>query len=249
MRHERARCWRRSERDPMRMHYNRIAGQNLERLAALSDGIFAVAMTLLVLDLRVPVSSATMHIDNDLALWRALGALSPRLLTYFMSFLTLGIFWVGQQTQINHFARSDRHLTWLHLGFLLGVSVIPFSTGLLAEYITLRAALLVYWLNIFLLGATLFGSIRYAKRSGLVRDNTALEMRSAHEARIITAQALYGLAVLLCIINTYVSITLIVLVQLNYAIAPRIPLLERLLQWVKALGARVGVGRALSLAR
>ena len=111
--------------------YNRIAGQNLERLAALSDGIFAVAMTLLVLDLRVPVSGA---IHTEGALWDALVKLSPSLITYFMSFLTLGIFWVGQQTQLNHLARSDRHLTWIHIAFLFTVSITPFSTKLLAEY-------------------------------------------------------------------------------------------------------------------
>ncbi len=233
----------------MRSHYNRIAGQNLERLAALSDGIFAVAMTLLVLDLRVPVSSATMHIDNDWTLWLALSALSPRLLTYFMSFLTLGIFWVGQQTQLNHFSRSDRLLTWIHLAFLLAVSVIPFSTGLLAEYTSFRAALLVYWFNIFLLGVTLFGSIRYAKRSGLVRDDTTLEMRSAHESRIITAQVLYALGAFLCVINTYWSITLIVLVQLNFVLAPRIHLLERFFRRVQTVGIRIGFNKAPSLAR
>ncbi len=61
--------------------YNRIAGQNLERLAALSDGIFAVAMTLLVFDLRVPVSGA-IHSEQDL--WDALVKLLPSLITYFM---------------------------------------------------------------------------------------------------------------------------------------------------------------------
>jgi len=79
--------------------YNRLAGHSVERLAALSDGVFAVAMTLLVLDLHSPVSQA-VHSEYDL--WRALVALSPRLLTYLMSFLTLGIFWAGQQTQLNH---------------------------------------------------------------------------------------------------------------------------------------------------
>jgi uncharacterized membrane protein len=234
----------------MRTYYNRIAGQNLERLAALSDGIFAVAMTLLVLDLHVPLNIGKVAISNDRDLWLALGALSPRLLTYFMSFLTLGIFWIGQQTQINHFARSDRHLTWIHLGFLLAVSVIPFSTGLLAEYTSFRAALLVYWFNIFLLGVMLFSSIRYAKRSGLVKDDTSIEMRSAHERRIITAQILYALGALLCIINTYWSITLIVLVQLNFVIAPRLPLSERLAQWIlqAVMSVRIGSSRALSLA-
>jgi len=82
--------------------YNQTAGQGVERLAALSDGIFAVAMTLLVLDLRAP--AAAVHSERDL--WHALIALSPQLIMYMMSFLTLGIFWVGQQTQLNHLSRS-----------------------------------------------------------------------------------------------------------------------------------------------
>jgi uncharacterized membrane protein len=73
----------------------------------------------------------------------ALGELAPRLMIYLMSFLTLGIFWVGQQTQLSHFARSDRHLTWIHLAFLFTISLMPFSTALMAEFITLRTALLL----------------------------------------------------------------------------------------------------------
>ena len=221
----------------MRTYYNRIAGQSLERLAALSDGIFAVAMTLLVLDLHVPMSEA-IHIEQPLwvsgaiqsesVLWHALVKLLPSLLTYFMSFLTLGIFWVGQQTQLNHFARSDRHLTWFHLAYLLAVSLTPFSTGLLAEFITYRLALVVYWLNILLLGAVLFASWRYAQRVGLMKDEATVEVRSATERRIVIAQTLYAFGALLCIINTYVSIAFIILVQLNYAIAPRIRPLDRL---------------------
>ena len=205
--------------------YNLIAGQSVERLAALSDGLFAIAMTLLVLDLRVPASGA---IHSELDLWGALVKLLPRFIPYFMSFLTLGIFWVGQQTQLNRFARSDRNLAWIHLGFLLAVSLMPFSTALLAEFITYRTALVVYWLNILLLGVVLFGSWRYAWRAGLVKDDTTVEMSSAVERRIVIAQALYGLGALLCVVSTYVSIAFIVLVQLNYVLAPRIRPLYRL---------------------
>ena len=209
----------------MRTIYNLIAGQSVERLAALSDGLFAIAMTLLVLDLRVPASGA---IHSELDLWGALVALVPRFIPYFMSFLTLGIFWVGQQTQLNRFARSDRNLSWIHLGFLLVVSLMPFSTALLAEFITYRTALVLYWLNILLLGAVLYGSWRYALRAGLVKDDTTVEMSSAVERRIVIAQALYGLGALLCVVSTYVSIAFIVLVQLNYVLAPRIRPLYRL---------------------
>ena len=128
--------------------YNRLAGQSVERLAALSDGVFAVAMTLQVLDLHSPTTQA-VHSEYDL--WHALVALSPRLLTYLMSFLTLGIFWVGQQTQLNHLARSDRHLTWIHIAFLFAVTITPFSM-LLAEFIRYRLALLVYWTTCCFLG-------------------------------------------------------------------------------------------------
>lgn len=203
----------------------------------MSDGIFAVAMTLLVLDLRVPLGEA-LHteqplwvsgaIQSERVLWDALVQLAPSLLTYFMSFLTLGIFWVGQQTQFSHFVRSNRDLTWIHLAFLCAVALMPFSTGLLAEYITYRLALVVYWLNLLLLGVLLFGSWRYAERSQLVQNETPVEIHSVQMRRIVGYQALYAFGTLLCVINTYVSIAFIIFVQLNAAIiSPRLPLFDR----------------------
>lgn len=198
--------------------YNRIAGQSVERLAALSDGIFAVAMTLLVLDLHVPVREA-IHAEPDLR--RALMGLLPRLVMYMMSFLTLGIFWVGQQTQLNHLTRSHRSLAWLHLVFLFAVTLTPFSTQLLAEYIHYRTALLLYWLNILLMGVALYLTWQCAAGLGLVREDVTAEISRAVRRRILIAQALYALGAALCAIGTYWSIAWIVLVQLNYAVAPR----------------------------
>ena len=198
--------------------YNRVAGQSVERLAALSDGIFAVAMTLLVLDLRIPAAEA-VHSEHDLR--RILIALSPRLVVFLMSIMTNGIFWVGQQTQLNHFARSDRNLAWIHIAFLCAVSLTPFSTALLAEFIHYRTALLVYWSNIFLLGLTLFWSWSYAIRAHLLIEDLPNEVHPAVIRRIVIAQSLYAAGAALCVINTYCSIAAIVLVQLNYAIAPR----------------------------
>jgi uncharacterized membrane protein len=174
--------------------YNQIAGQSVERLAALSDGIFAVAMTLLVLDLRVPAASA-VHSEHDL--WHALVSFSQRFVMFAMSFLTLGIFWVGQQTQLNNLARSDRDLTWIHITFLLAVCTAPFSTTLLAEYVHYRVALLIYWLNILLLGALLYGSWGYATRKRLVRDDIPPEVPAVICRRILIAQALYAFGALL----------------------------------------------------
>jgi uncharacterized membrane protein len=120
-------------------NYNLIAGQSVDRLAAPSDGVFAVAMTLLVLDLKIAVAEM---IGGEHQLRAALLALLPRLAIFLLSFILLGIFWVGQQTQLNHLARSDRGLAWIHLGFLFFVCLTPFSTSLMAEFIFLRSALL-----------------------------------------------------------------------------------------------------------
>jgi uncharacterized membrane protein len=220
----------------MPVSYRQIAGVSLERLAALSDGIFAVAMTLLVLGLSVRVNTmlhparplwAPGALSSEYRVWVVLRSLGPHVLTYLMSFLTLGIFWVGQQTQLNHFSRSDRDLTWIHLVFLLGVSLMPFSTVLLADYITYRLAVVVYWLNIVLLGALLYAGMRYAKRAGLIKGDVTAEMTAASERRIIAYQALYAFGALLSVFSTYLSIGFIVVVQLNAAIAPRIWLLDR----------------------
>jgi uncharacterized membrane protein len=198
--------------------YNRVAGQSVERLAALSDGIFAVSMTLLVLDLHVPASEA-IHSDHDL--WHALVALSPRLLIFLMSVMTNGIFWVGQQTQLNHFARADRNLAWIHIAFLCAVSLTPFTTSLLAEYIHYRVALLVYWFNIVLLGSALYWSWSYATGQQFIVDDAPENIHPAVISRIVIAQSLYAAGAALCFFNTYYSIAAIVLVQINYAIAPR----------------------------
>lgn len=196
--------------------YNRIQGRNLERLAALSDGIFAVAMTLLVLDLHIP-SAGQVHGEKELLL--ALCALGPQWIAYLMSFLTLGIFWAGQQTQLNHLEEGTRDLTWIHLVFLFAITLLPLSTRLLAEFITYRAALGFYWFNIFVPGAMLYWSWKYASRAGLIKADTPPEVRASICKRVVTAQSLYAAGAALCVINTWVSIAAIVLVQLNYALA------------------------------
>lgn len=198
--------------------YNRIQGRNIDRLAALSDGIFAVAMTLLVLDLHIP-SAVQAHGNYELL--RALAALGPQWITYGMSFLTLGIFWAGQQTQLNHFAEGTRDLTWIHLGFLFAVTLLPLSTRLLAEFIHYRLALGMYWLNIFVLGAMLFWSWSYAESANLIKADTPEEVRGSICRRIVIAQSLYAVGAAFCFIDTWVSIAAIVLVQLNYVLAPR----------------------------
>jgi TMEM175 potassium channel family protein len=100
------------------------------RAEAFSDGVFAIAITLLVLDLRVPVTDALAH--SLLHAW-------PQYFAYVVSFLTIGIMGMNHHTILGHVSRVDRPLLVLNLLLLMGVVAIPFPTSLVAESLQRRA--------------------------------------------------------------------------------------------------------------
>jgi TMEM175 potassium channel family protein len=206
--------------------YNQVAGdRSLDRIGALSDGLFAIAMTIIVLEIRVPAVEA----HTDAALLGAIGQLGPRFLTYFLSFLTLGIFWNAQHAQLNYVARADRHFAWLELVYLSIVALMPFSTSLLAEFIDVRVAFLVYWLNLYLLGVALHVVWWYAIRADLLTADATEGVRQAFRRRIVAYQVAYGVgAIVALLIGTIPAIVLVLLTQLNSAIAPRLPWVSRI---------------------
>jgi uncharacterized membrane protein len=101
------------------------------RLEAFSDGVFAIAITLLILDLHVPPLSDTPQGELGgrlLSLW-------PSYASYVVSFLVIGIIWVNHTAMFHHIDRVDRPLLFLNLLLLLFVVAIPFPTGMMAEYV------------------------------------------------------------------------------------------------------------------
>lgn len=100
------------------------------RLLAFSDGVIAVAITLLVLDIKLPEGFGA---DSDQQLWDALVELGPRLLAYFLSFAVIGSFWISHRAKFNHIVRSNVGLLWINMIFLLTIGLVPFTTNLIAE--------------------------------------------------------------------------------------------------------------------
>jgi len=210
----------------MREPHARLRDRSLDRLAALADGVFAFALTLIIFEIGVPSSA---KITSEAELWSALGGLLPHFLMFFLSVLTLGILWNAQQVQLASVEHADREYTWLSLAYLAAAATMPFSTELLGEFITLRLALAVYWLNLFVFGMTMLLSWRYLRRAGLLHKD-ANGIAASTTRRILTAQALYALGVLLGLLSTYAGIALIVLVQVYFAIVVDSQLLRRLRQ-------------------
>lgn len=200
------------------IHYNRIAGQNVRRIEALSDGVFAIAFTLLILEIKVPEARAATT-ENDLL--HSLAPLLPKFLIYFLTFMTMGIFWTGQGVQLNYIERYDRNLNWCSIFFLAVISLFPFTTAFLGEHINFKLAIGLYWLNILLAGILIYVHWTYASKHNYlsVEGDERKAIDKAIRKRVIVAQSLYVVGALLCFINTYLSIGFIILVQLNYAFA------------------------------
>ena len=123
-------------------------GFGKNRIEALADGIFSVAMTLLVLEIKLPAAeSLPSHAD----LLHRLLSLESSLTIYVISFLLLGMFWVSHHYQFHFVQRTDRAMLWLNLLLLLCTTTIPFSTALLGQHADLWLPFLIYSVNLLLI--------------------------------------------------------------------------------------------------
>jgi uncharacterized membrane protein len=133
----------------------------LHRLSALTDGVFAIVMTLLVLEIGIPeIAPSSVHAE----LPQRLIELWPKLLSYIISFLILGIFWYLHHLAFRYIKRSDNGLIWLNILFLMFVALIPFSTSLFGSYAKEQLPIVIYAGNIILVMATRFMLWTYATR-------------------------------------------------------------------------------------
>ena len=106
--------------------------------------------------------------------------------------------------------------------------MLPFSTRLLADFLAYRTAFLIYWVNVVVLGACLYATWAYAEGAKLIREEAHGNISRAVKRRIVVAQSLYAIGALAGLVNVTLGIILIILIQLNYAIGPRLPILSRL---------------------
>jgi len=128
------------------------------RIEALADGIFAVAMTLLVLDIKSPENR---EFETAADLVNYLVALEHSFAMYAISFFVLAIFWISHHLLFHFVRHVDRRLLWFNIAFLLLVTFVPFSTDLLGDHGHLILPVLVYGINLLALGLLLALQLRY----------------------------------------------------------------------------------------
>lgn len=139
------------------------------RMEPLTDGVFAIAMTLLVLDFKVPTIPEGSSVS---ALPKLILDLWPNFFNYVQSFILLGIFWIVHHRQFDYIKFIDQGLLWLNILGLMFIALIPFSTSLIAEYGHVQIGALVFECNLLTIGCLFYIQWWYVIRKPHLLDRS-----------------------------------------------------------------------------
>lgn len=180
------------------------------RLDSLADGIFAIVMTILVLELHVPILSG---IAANGSLFSSLAATLPSFAAYIVSFMLLFTYWRGHHSVASVLAENiDSKLTTINAYFFLFVGLVPFSTLLIARYYEAQAAVMFYGLNIIIIGMLLYWMREYIIASPTIRNAETTPVQLQHMTlRILVPVFTAALAVVASVIDTRLSLILFAL--------------------------------------
>ncbi len=190
-------------------------GLNAGRVEALADGVSAVAMTLLILDLRLPNGIQGVS-SRQLA--HLLFALWPQAVCYAMSFVTIGALWVAHRTSFHYIRRTDRPLLWINILLLIFVTTIPFVTSVVAQFPTYTLPVVLYGIDLIFAVGMLYWNWKHAtNRHNLVSPGLRESVIRTVSRRIAIGPVFYLLGIGVSHFYPWISIAIYASVPIAYA--------------------------------
>lgn len=190
------------------------------RLEAFSDGVFAVAITLLVLNLHVP-DLATSVVSKELP--HELFDLWPKLLIYMLSFVIVGIYWVAHHNTFHYIKRSDRNLLWINILLMMCIVFIPFPTALIGQYPEQQISVVIYAGTLVITGCTLQLLWWYATSNyRLVDREIDPQLVQGATRRNLMAPLIYLLSIGISFLSVEASLVFFILVPVYYIFPGRV---------------------------
>lgn len=176
---------------------------NKNRLEAFSDGVFAIAITLLILNVKVPDA----HNISNSQLNHILIAAAPKLLSFAFSFLVIGVFWVAHHRIFSFAKVVNTPLVWLNIVYLMFIALIPFPASILADNFFLPSTILLYTGTLFVIAMMHFLLLEYIIQNEDIKHEALTKevYRSAVKTAII-GPVCYILAAASCLISAYLSL-------------------------------------------
>ncbi|MFC1875093.1 TMEM175 family protein [Chloroflexota bacterium] len=194
------------------------------RIEALTDGVFAIVMTLLVLDISIPEierSSVQAELPGRLLeLW-------PKFYSYALSFVVLGLMWISHRRIFHYIKRSNSGLLWVNIIFLMFVALIPFSTSLIGDYRMEQFTFVVYGINLFLIFAMMFILWTYATgKYRLVDSEIDPHLVKKRKLSLIAPSLIVVLTIGISFVNVTAAFSVLVLMLVYSFVAQRVMRLE-----------------------
>jgi len=184
------------------------------RIEMLSDGVFAIVFTLLVLDIKLPIHQ---EITNDTLLKQGLINILPNITAYVLSFCIIGIFWTAHHTIFHFIKVVNKKLLWLNIFYLMIVAFIPFPTSLIAEHHDKQIAIILYSFTLGLAGFFHFIILSYLKNH---KELSAVTFTQQIKKQTLFPSLFGSIAYLASIIFSFVSLIvslgLILIVPIYY---------------------------------
>ncbi len=183
------------------------------RIAAISDGVFPIAITLLVLNLRVPDQLPSSGLAGMMP------GLLPQLGAFVLTFVVVGVYWVGQHNMFLHIHHHDRILLWLNLLFLLFVVAMPFFADLIVNHLEDELALTLYTGNLVCAGLALDAVWWYASSNHRLVDLSIDPALVGYvHRRVLTAPAAYLISIAVSLVSQVAAMAIIVAVPVSYIV-------------------------------
>lgn len=177
------------------------------RLETFTDGVFAIVITLLVLDLHLPVGTTTSNLGGNLI------HILPSLATYALSVIIVGLYWVSHHLAAQQFKTIDTRVMWLNIIFILFIGLVPFTTSLLSGYMFSPWAIIIYGTNILAMNFAGWLIIRYLfTHPELAQGDFTSERFAAQKHQYIKIALLYASGIVFAFLVPEVSIYIYVLV-------------------------------------
>ena len=187
-----------------------------DRIITLTDGVLAIVMTLLVLEIVVPELSRS-EVPTELP--KRLLELLPDVWSYAISFIILGFFWIAHDDQFHYIKRANRTLLWMTIFYLMFIAFIPFSTSLIGAYGDQQISVVIYGIDIIIVLFWTYLQWKYATRERhLIDSDLHPKLITIMSRRIIVGIILYVIATAVSFLSTQVSLILFILTPICYLI-------------------------------
>lgn len=174
---------------------------NKNRLEALTDGVFAIVVTLLVLDIRLPEGTTMANLGNNFI------HVLPSLATYVLSFMIIGLYWIFHLSASRMFKEVDYRVVWLNIILVMAVGLLPFTTSILSEFTASPWAPAVYGVNILAINlAGWFVMVYLYHHQSLAKDKFTPQMFVAQRNQYIKIASLYAVGIVLAFVAPLVSV-------------------------------------------